>query len=214
MLIFLVPTLILLGNKGCEQGARFEHIAVSEGMECSACHDDGRTKETRPAWHDLAWGRDHGKWIRRYGFRAPEKCTLCHAESQCTKCHQQEAPRDHNPYWRLKGHALSVGMDRSRCFACHRGADFCQRCHSQTQPLGHNAAWGAPSNRHCLSCHYPLTSVGAEGCAVCHAGTPSHAVMPSQPSNALHTVGANCRGCHSPLRHPDNGMTCTTCHPR
>jgi hypothetical protein len=114
----------------------------------------------------------------------------------------------------LKGHGIAVGLDRGRCMTCHRGDDFCQRCHSQTQPLDHTAAWGTPSNLHCQSCHFPITSAGGRGCAVCHtAGTPSHNKTPPKPSNALHGPSADCRSCHTPLRHPDNGMACNACHP-
>jgi len=214
VLIFSIP--FLMGNKGCEKVSTFEHPEIPAGTECAACHDDGRTRETKPAWHDLAWSRNHGQYIRKFGFKADNKstCTLCHAESQCTSCHQQEKPRNHNEFWRLKGHGLAVGLDRSRCFACHRGADFCERCHAQTQPLDHTALWGAPGNRHCLNCHLPITSAGAQRCSSCHTGTPSHASAPAQPANALHTPGANCLNCHSPLRHPDNGTSCAVCHPR
>jgi hypothetical protein len=212
---FLVLMIIpLLGNKACEKAASFEHPVVPKETECKECHEDGRDAKTKPAGHDLAWERDHGKFIQRYGFKPQTNCTLCHTESQCTTCHQQEKPKDHNEFWRLKSHGLAVGLDRSQCYTCHRGPDFCQRCHAQTQPLDHSAAWGAPSNRHCLNCHFPLTSAGAERCAVCHTGTPSHSSAPNQPANALHVTGANCRSCHSPLRHPDNGMSCTVCHAR
>ncbi len=210
-LFLLIP--VLLGNKACEKvPAPFEHPVLAKGMECKDCHDDGRTPETKPAFHDLAWKKNHGKLIRRFGFKTDSNCTVCHTESQCTSCHQQEEPQDHTEFWRLKGHALAVGLDRSRCFACHRGEDFCQKCHSQTQPLDHTAAWGAPSDRHCLSCHFPLASAGAQRCAACHSDTPSHTTAPRRPSNALHISGANCLGCHAPLHHPDNGMTCTICH--
>lgn len=207
----LVP--LSLGNKGCEKVSKFEHPTLQKGQACGDCHDDGRTPETKPKWHDLGWGRTHGQWVTRYGLKSKDTCLLCHNESKCTSCHQIEKPRDHTEFWRLKGHALMVGLDRSRCYSCHR-TDFCQRCHANTPPMDHSAAWGTPGNRHCLGCHFPLASVGAQRCASCHAGTPSHANTPHQPSNALHGPGANCRSCHTPLRHPDNGMNCAFCHPR
>jgi hypothetical protein len=112
----------------------------------------------------------------------------------------------------LRGHGLMTGLDRSRCMTCHR-ADFCDRCHSETAPVSHRGGWGEPMNRHCLQCHYPLASFGADKCAVCHKGTPSHKATPPQPSNAFHLPGANCRSCHAPLtQHPDNGMDCQVCH--
>jgi hypothetical protein len=139
-------------------------------------------------------------------------CYFCHQEGDCAQCHLQEAPLNHTAFWRLKGHAVSTSLDRSRCATCHASVDFCERCHAETKPMNHIAAWGTPRDNHCLSCHFPLASVGAQTCAVCHTGTPSHQATPSQPNNALHLAGADCRSCHTPLRHQDNGMACTSCH--
>lgn len=201
-----------MGAKGCENGEGFQHPAVEKGVECAACHDDGRTIATPPPGHDLAWEKNHGKLIQQKGLKPDSTCLICHNESQCTSCHQQEPPKNHTHYWRLKGHGVSVGMDRSRCTTCHRGADFCERCHSETEPLNHTAAWGAPTNRHCLNCHFPVNSVGGQQCFACHRSTPSHDDTPAQPENGLHVPGADCRSCHSPVGHPDSGASCTTCH--
>ncbi|MBI2346882.1 MAG: hypothetical protein HYV03_08440 [Deltaproteobacteria bacterium] len=212
---FAATVSLIVGlSAGRGYAASAQHPVLEKGQSCADCHDDERTRETRPADHTAAWPREHGGWIKRYGFRSGTTCAICHTEAHCTGCHQQEAPLDHTSFWRLKGHGLAVGLDRGRCSTCHRGADFCQRCHSETPPTNHSAVWGSPSNQHCNSCHFPLTAVGAQVCAVCHTGTPSHASAPAQPANALHATGANCRSCHSPLRHPDNGMTCTVCHMR
>ena len=213
--IFLLSILLLpllTANKGCVKKDHWEHPPVTNETSCQTCHDDGRTRQTPPPGHNQAWKRDHGVWIKKFGFKPDSECRLCHTESHCSSCHQQEKPRNHTEFWRLKGHGLAVGLDRSSCLTCHRGADFCQRCHADTKPISHTAAWGSPSNRHCLSCHFPLTSVGGEGCAVCHTGTPSHNLTPKQPVNALHVAGANCISCHTPLKHPENGISCTTCH--
>ena len=209
LLLLLIP--FLGGGKGCERYAGWEHVPIEKGMECATCHDDGRTKQTKPAGHDAAWPKRHGEAIGRYGLKPASTCLVCHTESKCIACHQQEKPAGHNEYWRLKGHGAMTGLDLSRCLTCHQ-ADFCERCHSQSTPLDHSALWGAPSNRHCLSCHFPLASAGAQRCAACHSGTPSHTAAPAQPSNGLHVPGANCRSCHTPLRHPDSGEACTLCH--
>lgn len=209
-LMALAP--FLAGAKGCDKEATFAHPAGEAGTDCSACHDDGRTRETKPAGHDLAWKKNHGKTIRRYGLKSDSTCLVCHNESQCTRCHEQEAPLSHNAFWRLKGHGLAVGMNRQACFACHRGADFCERCHAETRPTNHTAAWGAPSNLHCLNCHFPVNSAGGGRCFACHRTTPSHTATPAQPDNGLHVPGADCRACHTPVGHPDSGAACTTCH--
>ena len=209
-LLILVP--FLGGAKGCEKKAAFTHIEVEADTDCSACHDDGRTRETPPPGHDPAWKRNHGKQIQRSGLKDNSICLVCHSESQCTSCHQQEEPANHTQFWRLRGHGVGVGMNRGQCFTCHRGADFCERCHAETQPMNHSAAWGAPTNLHCLNCHFPVESAGAQRCNACHRSTPSHSAVPSQPDNGLHVTGADCRGCHTPVGHPDSGASCTTCH--
>ncbi|MBI4211764.1 MAG: hypothetical protein HY540_03920 [Deltaproteobacteria bacterium] len=165
--------------------------------------------------HEAHWVEKHGATMKLTGDTFKGNCAMCHSESTCSSCHQQTPPRSHTHYWRLKGHGLAVGLNRSQCFSCHRSNDFCERCHAETQPLSHTGSWGTPSNRHCQNCHFPLTSAGGMQCAVCHKETPSHTLStPAMPSNAKHVTGANCRSCHAPLRHPDNGMTCTTCHQR
>ncbi len=205
----LIP--VLLGGKGCETGSSYQHPPLQKGQACADCHDDGRTTETKPKGHSLDWERVHGQWIQQNGLKSNSTCVICHKESWCTSCHQINKPRNHNEFWKLKGHGLMVGLDRSRCYACHR-TDFCERCHANTTPMDHNAAWGPPADRHCLNCHFPLASVGAQRCAVCHTSAGIHASTPKQPNNSLHSPGANCRDCHRPLHHPDNGMNCTVCH--
>lgn len=212
-MLLLIALPLVLANKECKRETFFEHPKMPENTQCKDCHEDGRSKDVRPAGHGIEWEMQHGSIIRKYGFKMEGTCVLCHSESACSSCHQQQKPRDHNLYWRIKGHRLSVGLNRSRCVTCHT-VDFCERCHSQTKPVDHNIAFGAPSNRHCLTCHYPLNSAGAQGCAVCHKATPSHAGTPRQPANSIHQIGANCRDCHRPLRHADNAMACQSCHPR
>ena len=213
ILCALAP-FFLMGNKACEKVAPLEHPVLDKGMECSTCHDDGRTPKTKPVGHNTAWEKEHGSWIQRNGLAPDSTCLLCHRESQCSACHQQNPPKDHTLFWKNKAHGVSVGLDRGRCLACHKQVDFCERCHQSNQPLDHAASWGLPLNQHCLNCHFPVTSAGASRCFVCHKTTPSHVAAPAQPSTAPHVAGANCRGCHINLRHPDNGMTCTTCHTR
>jgi len=211
MILLALP--FLLGNKGCE-GKSWEHPVVGKSADCSECHEGKNYSiSKKPDWHDAVFSKEHGKQIRRFGMRTDSNCMVCHTQTQCTDCHMQEKPRSHTEFFKLKGHGLEVGLDRSRCMTCHK-VDFCEKCHMETKPMSHTAAWGSPSNRHCLDCHYPISSAGGEGCRVCHASTPSHTTQPMQPANSLHLPGANCRSCHFPLRHIDNGMACTICHLR
>ena len=217
----LVP--FLLANKGCERSTTWgeeyfsewesDHVDIDKDSKCVDCHDDITTKKVKPKNHDATWIREHGKFeSQKYGFKNENVCSLCHAEAQCTSCHQQAEPDGHTEFWKQRGHGAFMGLDRSKCLTCHKDTQFCESCHSTTAPIKHSAGWGSPSNRHCTNCHFPIGSAGAQECAVCHTGTPSHNLTPAQPDNSLHFASANCRDCHSPVRHPDNGMKCTVCH--
>lgn len=221
LLVVLVLPL-LLANKSCERSTTWgpkefseweaDHSSFDKDTACVDCHD-GRTTDSKPKSHDVSWLRTHGQFSNlKYGFQGESVCIRCHTESTCTKCHMQEEPQNHTEFWKERGHGSMANMNRSSCMSCHKSADFCERCHSSVAPVNHSAAWGSSANRHCLNCHFPLASAGAQECAVCHQSTPSHDNTPARPNNALHLPTANCRDCHSPMRHPDNGMNCTDCH--
>ena len=177
--------------------------------DCAVCHKEIRA-DRAPASHATDWTREHGRAVRREGDADAANCTLCHARSACQTCHHTEMPGDHTNYWRRRGHGVAVAVDRDRCSTCHQ-ADSCERCHSQTAPLSHTAGWGSPTDRHCITCHFPLGA--GTGCTTCHRGAPSHALAAPMPPG--HTPGMNCRQCHghgAPLPHPDKGDLCTACH--
>jgi len=183
---------------------------VASPSECATCH---RTIDRSwvPPSHAEGWTQLHGQVARADDTEVTSnRCALCHTDSTCFQCHQEEMPRDHNNYWRIRGHSLASAIDRDRCWTCHR-TDFCERCHSETQPRSHMGAWGSPSDRHCIACHFPLSS---ESCYTCHKAAPSHDQAPPKPS--WHTPGMNCRQCHGtgslPLPHPDSGTDCNFCH--
>lgn len=187
-------------------GAR---LAAGRRDECATCHTR-ISKDAAPKNHLADWTRFHGPVSRNANHGAmAERCDLCHARADCDACHAQEQPRDHTQSFRTVSHGLAAAMDRSRCLACHQ-ADSCDRCHENTPPRSHRGSWGAPRERHCLFCHEP---VAAEGCAICHRGTPSHALAAPKPAD--HTAAMNCRMCHgrgAPMPHVDNLSDCNRCH--
>jgi hypothetical protein len=185
------------------------HAKTKRGNDCAVCHKVLR-KDQMPPSHKVDWQRRHGlQSDRMIENTGQTTCAQCHQEQTCTSCHQQQPPRSHTNYWRQRGHAVMVSIDRSRCATCHR-SDFCNRCHQDTRPRSHRGMFGSPQNTHCLSCHLPLQG---EGCFTCHKGTPSHQTAAPMPAN--HLPSMNCRQCHgltAPLPHPDNGSLCTACH--
>ncbi len=185
------------------------HERYGKRNECRECHE-AVDRDHHPITHDASWLRDHGMTVRFGSDKSVDRCTLCHEEAtSCQACHQREMPRNHDNAFRLRDHGVLASMDRQRCATCHQ-SDSCTKCHQETRPRSHRGGFGAPANRHCTNCHFPAS---AEGCTVCHEGTPSHATATPLPPD--HDPGMNCRMCHGAgvaLRHPDSGSSCTTCH--
>jgi hypothetical protein len=184
-----------------------------EKNECATCHKEIRADRAPPS-HRGNWRRAHGK-LAAFGELdpLPADCGMCHKPADCDTCHKNEPPQNHTNHFRLRGHAASASLDRDGCTVCHT-TDSCVQCHQTTKPRNHTGAWGAPFDRHCDSCHLPATGFDDQGCNVCHAGAPSHASSPPRPLNAPHltTNPDDCRACHTPAPHPDNGQSCLLCH--
>ncbi len=184
-----------------------------QALECASCHREIR-RDRAPTNHRPGWIREHGRIARRGGLDPlPKQCGLCHEKWTCDTCHRAEQPRSHNNLWRLHGHAAAASIDRDQCAVCHT-TDSCVLCHERTEPRNHRGAWGDPFNRHCVSCHLPNEGFSDQGCVVCHKSAPSHNLAPPRPGNSVHMTNdpAECRECHTPAPHPDNGQTCLLCH--
>ncbi|MBI5432330.1 MAG: hypothetical protein HZA52_05835 [Planctomycetes bacterium] len=184
------------------------HGELDVANECSTCHTQ-LSQENAPNSHEGNWLRGHGGCVRAKSGATADRCELCHTESSCSSCHFEQAPENHGGHWRLRGHGIVASMDRQSCATCH-DSDSCDSCHTTMQPKNHSATWGAPIDRHCTTCHFPLRD---EGCATCHVGTPSHALATPKPPT--HNSAMNCRMCHGngqPLPHVDNGDDCNYCH--
>ena len=183
-------------------------------MDCASCHEEIREGVAPPS-HGAGWTRLHGRrgMLDHHERGMTQDCAYCHTQSSCDSCHAAEMPRDHNNAWRHAGHGLSASIDRDRCEVCHT-EDSCAECHRQSEPRSHRAAWGGAFNRHCNGCHLPVGAGLSAGCGVCHDGAPSHAMAPMLPPNLVHqTMNPNdCRACHTPLEHTDNGQSCLLCH--
>jgi hypothetical protein len=201
--VALLPRITMDACVACHQ---------SRGMQtgCATCHPAIR-QDAKPSTHSGTWTLRHGAVARSGSDRTADRCEACHTPTGCASCHETTMPRSHTNEWRRGGHGLTAGLDRSGCATCHK-PDTCTSCHAETPPRSHTAGWGAPSDRHCMTCHFPLQS---QGCVVCHKGTPSHDAAPPKPPG--HNPAANCRLCHTPasdhqVPHVDNGDNCNICH--
>ena len=185
---------------------------IGNAYDCSSCHSEIR-RDRRPPSHRDGWIARHGEvWRCRVpGGGSSDRCELCHEQGSCDDCHTTQRPKSHNTYWRGRGHGIAAGIDRSRCYVCHQ-RDTCDRCHSRKRPRSHRGSFGDPRNRHCLQCHMPVDQ--GESCGVCHLDTPSHERAEGLPSDDTHRTATaeECRSCHAPLEHPDNGDDCRFCH--
>ncbi len=177
--------------------------------ECATCHTT-IDRHLPPPSHDGGWAHLHGHAVLSGDPAIQNRCGLCHDEpTSCQACHQRQPPRDHTNQFRLRGHGLAASFDRARCATCHT-RDSCEQCHQETRPLSHRGGFGAPADRHCTSCHFPLQD---NGCATCHRSTPGHLAATPLPGD--HHPAMNCRHCHGngvALPHPDGGHACTQCH--
>jgi len=191
-----------------------------ERIACNVCHKYIKNNRM-PLYHEDRWVKhDDVRWIQRHGsefYYNQNYCKRCHSDlNWCVNCHQEQKPRNHNNAWRRKTHGFAASWERKKCSVCHQ-EDFCERCHTSTTPLSHTTSWGGVNtiNRHCLNCHFPVSTVS---CTVCHPN-PAH---PSADDSPHPPFIGNCSqsDCHPIGRageppHPEPiGIQCTFCHNR
>ncbi len=180
-------------------------------QSCSTCHSE-ISKDKAPDFHKGRFPINHGDFSKKGSDESKNNCSLCHTQSDCTSCHQTQAPKSHNIHFKAKGHGIRATMDRESCSTCHQ-EDSCASCHQVTAPRSHTGNFAAPKNKHCVSCHLPLAS---SGCANCHQNANSHAMATPTPTNTAHIKASSqdCRECHTfgKLKHEDAGHSCRECH--
>jgi len=168
-------------------------VIILVSMAVSIARGAEKVPFPRPATHKGNWSENHGVDAQldlRESGKTGTVCLTCHEKSDCIACHTMRLPRDHNNFWRTRGHGLTADINRERCLACHR-QDYCIRCHNETAPRSHSGAW---RTRHCTWCHFASGIKPADGCGVCHKIAP-HASRPSPHP----PIGAttNCSVCHT-----------------
>ena len=79
------------------------HEQNGRANACAECHQE-IDQSWRPGTHQAVWDLRHGDVARAGDALSVNRCDLCHTESSCTTCHLEQPPRDHNNYWRRRGH--------------------------------------------------------------------------------------------------------------
>lgn len=153
----------------------------------------------KPQSHRAGWIEYHGKTVDLNlgeGGQTAQACLVCHDKSDCYSCHNIRMPRDHNNFWRTRGHGFSAEANRERCITCHK-QDYCVRCHNETAPRSHQGRWnaaglvGTPDRpTHCDWCHFSSGVTPADNCVVCHRQAP-HTSAPHPVSGSI-----SCSLCH------------------
>ena len=230
LLVVLTTGVLVIGIVSCKEELRrlavFHEVHQEEGYDCEVCHeeidiDEGTATKVAletctschadapPNSHKNNYDVLHGEEYQSgTGF-----CDYCHRESECISCHQVTKPKDHNTFWRRRGHGLEAEWDRSRCQTCHQ-EDVCIRCHSESKPFSHTGLWAGRQNAHCRFCHIPAGD--SENCTVCHnAGLIEAIHLVPMPGGVAHTPESLCADCHRPgagLTHFSTEENCLACH--
>lgn len=201
--------------------------------ECTTCHlvlPDGRMRShypegwlNPPRWlhgmhHDADWLVTH-RWV---GADQGNLCATCHAETDCTDCHDGRVrpPRVHPNDW-LTVHPQMARLDEPRCTSCHTTQTFCVECHAR---LGISPV-AAPNVRSPRRFHPPpevwtrgpvlhgrearrsmttCTSCHAQrDCVACHGALGVGAGVSPHPPGFVRECGRLLRA---------NDRACRTCH--
>lgn len=155
--------------------SKVENVNVKNN--CAYCHKTIR-RDVKPEDHKANWKQLHGKAMGFLTKDSAERCETCHTQEWCFRCHRQEKPRNHNNYWKERGHTIAVDLDRQSCKVCHN-PEFCIRCHRAAAPDVVVHSRNSYSQARCVYCHYrtgpqnnsrmpPHRSPGFVHCLQCH----------------------------------------------
>jgi hypothetical protein len=132
-----------------------EHDQQWKAGECAPCHDARDLRRILPR----TFLRHEGAFMRRHGTLALEQsrlCESCHAQSDCTDCHDvtqvmsielrrpEKVDRDfvHRPDF-ISRHAIEAASQPSRCVRCHE-PQTCDACHLERGVSGNHVAGRNP----------------------------------------------------------------------
>ena len=176
---------------------RVRHADFTQSIACESCHGEHRLAPTRPVLDKCAVchnGLDANNtcdtchvspppdierssgWMATvhttraapgHGSASFDTCPMCHASSECARCHEQaQLPHGSGPDWQLAHGEASIGSGDG-CLSCHEERE-CDSCHNLAMP--HPAGWlprhadeadrrrqklcyTCHDEKNCLSCH-------------------------------------------------------------
>lgn len=158
----------------------------------------------------------HDDHTKKFGL----KCTTCHKQESCTKCHDVNRKDNKQPIKVITKRTFEE--QHKNCISCHKKTENCSKCHSNKvlEPFDHAKKTGWALNKYhinlsCVKCHgsaQPYKKVDNK-CLSCHKswldGKFKHSVTGLQLDD-IH-IELSCDDCHS-----DNNFaikpTCSSCH--
>jgi len=148
------------------------------------------------------------------------KCTSCHKQENCTKCHDvNKVANDKPKHVRAKS---TLEEQHKNCISCHSQDEKCSNCHSNTKlaPFDHAVKTGWILSKHhailpCVKCHgikLPYEKVDNK-CLSCHHGWNKHTFKHSLTGLQFDETHSeiDCENCHAENNYAVK-PTCNGCH--
>jgi class III cytochrome C family protein/doubled CXXCH motif protein len=97
-------------------------------------------------------------------------CQGCHAQRECTSCHEGSSSRRYHPLDFVSRHAPAAYAQDQTCTSCHRTETFCRSCHLNSSMAAAGARTGAAHTAQPLWLlqHGEAARRGLTGCTTCH----------------------------------------------
>ena len=191
-------------------------------LDCFACHDDGRYRQTRAACDSCHQLPANGLYPDHFGG----DCLSCHSTDnwtptqfdhvavfECESCHATAVTGDHYPGNCTLCHADKISWQSVKLDHAQVAGELCQTCHQPAEDAGADHY----PDLLCEECHISVSDwqvvaydhEGETTCAGCHAAA----------ATADHYAGVECERCHqdvadwtaAPFDHLQ-AADCRSCH--
>jgi hypothetical protein len=162
-----------------------------------------------PDWHSQRFVALHGPTASGN----PDRCTVCHARSECLDCHRPNAGSTgtYHAAGFLARHPAAAYGRQNDCSECHNPASFCTSCHVRAGFRSHTGLlqgrYHDAGNVFLLS-HGRAARFNLESCVTCHS---------EKDCLACHSAQTRHFNPHGPGFDPErlkrkNPETCSACH--